>query len=215
MAVRLARRADAIVWASLALAVGCAAAPPSMGLRPMALPAATPAGPFVARALDEGLGPVIQLLSEGGREGYRSLRLGEAQMEGWLGAAALARGRTTFGGMVPGPGDRRWFAWRRWRGSALSGWCARGVRVLEPGGPEGFVRRTVVVERVLVIGARGGQRWAAWLEGVVLSRVGLRIAPWVPHAQAVEAPRRSHPDVELWDCDLARPPATSARPPGG
>jgi hypothetical protein len=215
MPVRRALRADARLAVSIALTLGCASAPRSLGMRPMEVPPAARTGAFVARQLDQGLGPVISALSEGGREGYRSLRLGEAQMDGWLGEAAIARGRTTFVGMVPGPGDRRWFAWRRWRGSALQGWCARGVRVLEANGPEGLLRRTVLVERVLVVGGRGGQRWAAWLEGLLLSREGWRFAPWVPHSQAVEAPRRSHADLELWDCDLARPAATSAPRPGG
>ena len=186
-----------------------------MGLRPMAVPPTGRPEAFIASALDRGLPTVIRLLSERGREGYRALRLGEAQMDGWLDEAAITRGRTTFVGMVPGLNDRRWFAWRRWRGSTLLGWCARGVRLPEANGPEGFLRRTVLVERVLVVGGRAEHRWAAWLEGLVLSREGWRFAPWIPHAQAVEAPRRSHPDVDLWDCDLARPPATSALPPGG
>ncbi len=170
---------------------------------------------FARGRLDEGLPQVVRALSEAGRDGYRALRLSDAQMEGWMSAEAVARGRATFVGMVPGPRDRRWFAWNRWRGSAVIGWCARGVRVVEAGDGEGFVRRTLVVERVLVVGARGDQRWAAWLEGLVLASDGWRFAPWAPHAQSVEAPRRSHADVELWDCDLERSPATSAPPPGG
>ena len=27
---------------------------------------------------------------------------------------------------------------------------------------------------------------------------------WVPYEDAVEAPRREHSDLALWDCDLAR-----------
>lgn len=181
----------------------------------MEVPGPAGVNAFAAAQLDRGLPTVIRALADAGREGYRALRLGEAQMDGWLGAAARTRSRVTFVGMVPGRGDRRWFAWHRWRGSALRGWCARGVRVLEPDGPEGFLRRTLVADRVLVVGGRGEHRWAAWLEGLVLARDGWRLAPWVPHAQAVEGPRRSHPDVDLWDCDLARPPATSARRPGG
>jgi hypothetical protein len=210
-----ARRADAIVVASLALALGCAAAVPSVGLRPMDLPAAVAPRDLVSSRLDAGLPALLRALSERGREGYRALRLNGAQMDGWLSPDAITRGRNTFVGMVPGSADHRWFAWRRWRGSALLGWCARGVRVDEANGPEGFVRRTLLVERLLVVGGRGDQRWAAWLEGLMLSRDGWRFAPWVPHAQSVEAPRRSHPDIELWDCDVARSPATSARPPGG
>ena len=213
--MRLAPRAERALAAALALSLGCAAAPPSLGLRPMAVPSAE-RGPSFARAqLERGLPVVMRALSERGRDGYRGLRLGEGQMEGWLSPAAVARGRTTFVGMLPGPGDRRWFAWRRWRGSALLGWCARGVRSHEADGPEGFLHRTLVVERVLVVGGRDEHRWAAWLEGLVLTRDSWRFAPWVPHAQSVEAPRRSHPDADLWDCDLARPPVTSARRPGG
>lgn len=197
----------------LALALGCAAAP-SMGLRPMAIPATELTEAFVSTALDGGLPTVIRVLTEGGRDGYRALRLGEAQMDGWLNEAAITRGRATFLGMVPGINDRRWFAWRRWRGSVLQGWCARGVRVQEANGPEGFLRRTVLVERVLVVGGGAEHRWAAWLEGVVLSQEGWRFAPWIPHAQSVEAPRRSHSDIDLWDCDLARAPTISALPPG-
>ncbi len=181
----------------------------------MDLPPAIAPSAFARARLDEGLPRVVRALSEAGRDGYRSLRLTDAQMEGWMSAEAITRGRATFVGMVPGPRDRRWFAWDRWRGSSVIGWCARGVRVVEAGGGEGFLRRTLLVERVLVVGARGEHRWAAWLEGLVLASDGWRFAPWAPHAQSVEAPRRAHADVELWDCDLASPPTTSARRPGG
>lgn len=212
--MRRAPLADRAVLLSVALCVGCAAAP-SLGLRPMEVPPPAQQGAFVGALLDQRLPAVMRALSERGREGYRVLRLREAQMDGWLSPDAIARGRLTFVGMVPGMNDRRWFSWRRWRGSVLRGWCARGVRVMEANGPEGFLRRTLMVERVLVVGGRAEHRWGAWLEGLILSRGGWRFAPWVPHAQGVEAPRRSHPDVDLWDCDLARPPATSAPPPGG
>lgn len=201
---------------TIALSLGCASAvAPSLGLRPMAVPPAPSPEAFATSRLNDGLPAVLRALSERGREGYRSLRLGDAQMDGWLTSDAIARGRSTFVGMVPGLHDRRWFGWHRWRGSTVIGWCARGVRVAEAGGREGFVQRTLTVERVLVVGARGEHRWAAWLEGLMLAADGWRFAPWVPHAQSVEAPRRSHADLELWDCDLARPPATSAPPPGG
>lgn len=171
---------------------------------------------FATARLDAELPAVIAALSTRGRDGYRSLRLGDAQMDGWMTGPAIARRRATFVGMVPGLNDRRWFSWRRWTGSALEGWCARGVRVLVPGGPEGMTAPTLAVDRVLVVGARDGLRWAAWLEGLVLAQGGWRFAPWVPHAQSIEAPRRGHPDVDLWDCDLARRPlTTSAPPPGG
>jgi hypothetical protein len=204
-----ARHAEAA--AVVALALGCAA-PPSLGLRPMAVPARARDEAFAAAQLDQGLPTLMRALSERGRDGYRALRLREAQLDGWLSPEAIARVRSMLPGMVPGPGDGRWFAWRRWRGSALVGWCARGVRVLEPGGAEGSLQRTLAVERALVVGDSAGHRWAAWLEGLVLSRDGWRFAPWVAHARSVEAPRRSHPDVDLWDCDLARAPPTSAPP---
>ena len=208
------RRAELARLGCWALAVGCGAGTPT-GARPRSVPAQVGEGAFASARLDEGLPVIVRALSERGRDGYRALRLGDRGLEGWLVEAAIARGRSTFVGVVPGPGDRRWFAWHRWRGSAVRGWCARGVRVVEPDGPEGFRQRTLWVERVLVVGTQGEHRWAAWLEGLVLASDGWRFAPWVPHAQAVEAPRRSHPDVELWDCDLARPVATSAQPPGG
>ena len=125
------------------------------------------------------------------------------------------RQRNTLVGIVPSANDRRWTAWRRWGGSTVAGWCARGVRVAERDGAEGFTTRTVVIDRLLVVGVRDGATWAAWTEGLVLEQGGWRLAPWVPHAASVEAPRRAHPDVDLWDCDLARRPATSAPPPGG
>lgn len=213
--MRRARRADATVVVALAWVVGCAAAAPSVGLRPMEVPPLAQPVTFATARLDEGLPSLMRALSEHGREGYRALRLSEAQTQGWLSAEAVTRGRNTFVGMVPGLNDRRWFAWRRWRGSVLLGWCGRGVRVREAQGPEGFLRSTIVVDRVLVVAGLGDHRWGAWLEGLVLARDGWRFAPWIPHAQAVEAPRRSHPDVDLWDCDVARRPTTSARPPGG
>lgn len=210
------RRTERGLLLFAALAVGCAAAAgPSTGLRPIDPPAAVRAEALATTWLDRGLPAVVDALSERGREGYRALRLSDAQVDDWMSAAAIARGRSTFVGMVPGQHDRRWFAWRRWRGSAVLGWCARGARVAEVNGPDGFLRRTLVVDRVLVVGGREGHRWGAWLEGLVLARDGWRFAPWVPHAQSVEGPRRSHPDVDLWDCDLARRPATSAPPPGG
>lgn len=209
-----ARRADGVVV--VALALGCAAVVPSLGLRPAEVPPGAHAlHAFASARLDASLPALITTLSGQGRDGYRALRLNESQMDGWMTAAAIARGRAAFVGMIPGLNDRRWFAWRRWHGSALVGWCARGVRVLDANGPEGFERRTLLVERVLVVGARGDHRWAAWLEGLLLSQAGWRFAPWVPHAQSVEGPRRAHPDLDLWDCDLARPAAISARRPGG
>lgn len=198
-----------------AIALGCASAPPVVRSHPAMVPAAVAPMEFAASAIDRGIPTLMQRIGEGGREGYRQLRLTHAEMEGWVAPDALARHRTILAGLFPSPADRRWFAWQRWQGSSLTGWCARGVRVASRGGTDGFVEPTLVVDRLLVLGSRDGATWAAWLEGLVLTSTGWRFAPWVPHAQSLEAPRRGHPDVHLWDCDLARQPATSTRPPGG
>ncbi len=206
------RRRSEIV---LALTCGCATTPAVPVAHPRAVPPGVAPMAFVSAALERDLPAFVDTLSTQGRDGYRRLRLGSEQMEGWLGPDALTRQRNTLVGIVPSANDRRWTAWRRWGGSTVAGWCARGVRVAERDGAEGFTTRTVVIDRLLVVGVRDGATWAAWTEGLVLEQGGWRLAPWVPHAASVEAPRRAHPDVDLWDCDLARRPATSAPPPGG
>lgn len=159
----------------------------------------------LTRAVESGVRPLLATL-ERGRDGYRALRMRRHDLVGWMRPETLEQMQRARVGLVPGPLDPRWQSWATRRGSALVGWCARGARQVEPGGREGFLVRTITVDRLLLVAARGGRRWGAWVEGLVLTRDGWRFLPWVPVDRAVEAPRWDHADLSLWDCDVGRRP---------
>ncbi|MFO0608930.1 MAG: hypothetical protein U0324_37535 [Polyangiales bacterium] len=152
----------------------------------------------------EGAPVVLERLIREGAGGMRALRLRHAEVESVFTEAGRRRVAGSVAGITPSPREPRWQMLAAHRGQALVGWCARGVRVAEGGGAEGFASRTLYVERLLLVGAEPGGRWALWVEGLVLTGAGWRMLPWVPYEDAVEAPRRDHSDLALWDCDLAR-----------
>jgi hypothetical protein len=152
----------------------------------------------------EGVPEVFQALSERGAAGMRALRLRPAEVAEVFTDTGRQRIERSVAGLTPSPHERRWQLLALRRSNPVVGWCARGVRVAEPGGVEGFRARTLFVERVLIVGREPTGRWAAWVEGLVLTGVGWRMLPWVTFEDAVEAPRRDHTDLGLWDCDLAR-----------
>ncbi len=154
--------------------------------------------------LTEGTPAVLRTLVEGGAAGLRGLRLRASELDAVFTEAGRRRVEQSVAGITPSPREVRWQMLAVHRGDPLVGWCARGVRVAEAGGAEGFQRRTLYVERLLLVGGEAGGRWALWVEGLVLTGAGWRMLPWVPYEDAVEAPRRDHSDLALWDCDLAR-----------
>jgi hypothetical protein len=152
----------------------------------------------------EGAPTLLRALSEGGVDGFRALRLRHDEVVELFNDTGRARIEQSVPGLTPSPRERRWQVFAQHRGDALVGWCARGVRIAQPNGPEGFRERVLLVERLLIVGAEPDGRWAAWVEALVLTGAGWRMVPWVPYADAVEAPRRDHSDLVLWDCDLAQ-----------
>ncbi len=152
----------------------------------------------------EGVPEVFRTLAERGAAGMRGLRLRPAEVNELFTDAGRRRIESSVAGLMPSAHERRWQLFARRRGDRVAGWCARGVHVGEAGGLEGFKHRTLYVDRVLIVGGDGGERWAAWVEGLVLTGVGWRMLPWVSYESAVEAPRRGHSDLSLWDCDLSR-----------
>lgn len=201
---------------ALALTCGCASAGPRYTRvmpPPVDVPERAVASGWVAREVTRGLPGVVVALTESGLRGFRTLRLHHEEVEQVLTPAGRARVERSFVGRTPVAAEARWYMLARLRGSAVAGWCARGVRVAEASGAEGFAHRTVYIERLLVVGSEpGGGLWGAWLEGLMLTRAGWRMLPWVPYESAVETPRRDHTDIELWECDLGVRPAP--RPPG-
>ena len=201
---------------ALAWTFGCASAGPRY-TRVMPPPVDVPdhalASGWVAGEVTRWLPGVVTTLTTSGLRGFRTLRLHHEEVEQVLTPAGRTRVERSFVGRTPVAAEARWHMLARLHGSTVAGWCARGVRVAEGGGAEGFAHRTVYIERLLVVGDEpGGGLWGAWLEGLMLTRVGWRMLPWVPYEAAVETPRRNHTDIELWDCDLALRPAP--RPPG-
>ena len=95
----------------------------------------------------------------------------------------------------------------------MVGWCARGARVQEPGGEEGFAQRLLTVDRLLVVSEGRDGLTAFWVEGLALDDDGWRWLPWVPWSEAVETPRGAHADIGLWVCDLDAPVASRSGSP--
>jgi len=152
----------------------------------------------------EGATVLFERLTREGAAGLRALRLRHEEFVGMFTEMGRRRAMGSVAGITPSPREPRWQMLTAHRGQSLVGWCARGVRVTETGGAEGFAVRTLHVERLLLVGAEPGGRWAFWVEGSLLTPSGWRILPWVAYETAVEAPRRDHSDLVLWDCDLAR-----------
>ena len=82
-----------------------------------------------------------------------------------------------------------------------AGVCVQGAREEAASGPLGLLTDAWVFDRILLIGRRaGGQRVAAWIEGVfVYSDTGFAALD----LERVEEPRWEHSDLEIAPCDLA------------
>ncbi len=198
--MRLTDRAFAAVAVALAGCAGAARALPP----PIEVPDDAARSGWAEARIAEGVPEVFRALSERGAAGMRALRLRPVEVSELFTDAGRQRIERSVPGLTPSPRERRWQLLAQRRSRPVLGWCARGVRVAEPGGVEGFRARTLFVERVLIVGAEESGRWAAWVEGLVLTSAGWRMLPWVTFEDAVEAPRRDHTDLGIWDCDLAR-----------
>lgn len=198
--MRLVDRVLLAVTVSLAACASASHALPP----PVEVPLDATRSGWAEARIGEGVTEVFRSLSERGAAGLRALRLRPAEVAELFNDAGRARIERSVAGLTPSPHERRWRLLSQQRGAQVLGWCARGVRVAEAEGVEGFRNRTLFVERVLIVGADGPDRWGAWVEGLVLTSVGWRMLPWVTFEDAVEAPRRDHTDLGLWDCDLAR-----------
>lgn len=199
--MRRLRRRDgaALAWA---LAAGCGAGA-FVALPAAAVPSGADERAWARARLREGLPGFVDALTSRGAEALRALRLRDVEVRSWLNETGQRRARESMTGVAPSSRERRMVALHHWRGSTVTGFCARGVRIVEGDGPEGFAQRTLVVDRVLVVAARSGATWAMWCEGLVWAPGGWRVLPWVPYATVVEAPRRDHFDAQVWDCDVA------------
>jgi hypothetical protein len=190
--------------AACAVAAAACASTQAARLPTVAVPDGALRSGWAEARVAEGAPVVLARLTGQGAAGMRGLRLRAAEVEGLFTEAGRRRVARVVPGITPSPREPRWQMLAAHRGDPLVGWCARGVRVAEGGGAEGFAQRTLYVDRLLLVGSEPGGRWALWVEGVVLTGAGWRMLPWVPYEDAVEAPRRDHSDLALWDCDLAR-----------
>ncbi|MFO0627893.1 MAG: hypothetical protein U0325_20110 [Polyangiales bacterium] len=196
--------------AALLALVGCASSGAVHGVRLAAVPPDAMASGWARRQADAATLAIFQSLTH---EGLAALRRGRVTLDGevdLLSEAGRERAGRAMPGLRPRPTERRWTVLRRLGDHRLTGWCARGVQVVEGGGPEGFVQRVLTVDRLLLVADGPDGRWGFWLEGLVLDGAAWRWLPWVAWADAVEAPRGAHTDIGMWTCDLERrPPAVS------
>lgn len=191
-------------------ACAVAAATPLRRLRP--LPGDPMRDGWAQARVEAATVALVGALTEDGWGTLQRRRIRDAEVETFLDARGLARARGSVVGLRPRTTERRWGALRRLRGAPVAGWCARGVRVQDVGGVEGFAQSVLTIERILVVldGTEG--RTGFWLEGLVLDDDGWRWLPWVPWSDAVETPRADHTDIGLWACDLERALSRSGSP---
>jgi hypothetical protein len=149
---------------------------------------------------------VHRALSAGGADGHLALRLRPGEFTHHLSTSGLARVQAAQVGTSSIEGEPRWTHLRALARSPMVGFCARGVRMAEPAGPEGLLARSLYVDRLLLIGAERDGLWGSWIEGLILTERGWRLDPIVTFAQQVEDPRRGHADVQFWDCDIGQAP---------
>lgn len=192
--------------ALLVAAAGCASVAPAPR-RLRAVPADALRSGWAATRVDDATRALLSSLATEGLDALRRRRIRHDERAVFLDDRGQARAAGSVVGMSPRPSERRWVALRRLRGARLAGWCARGVRVHDPGGAEGFAQPALTVDRLLVVAEDDRGLVGFWVEGVVLDDDGWRWLPWVPWADAVEAPRADHSDIALWVCDLERRPA--------
>jgi hypothetical protein len=192
---------------ALALALGCATGGAPRGVRLAQIPPDAVASGWASRQADVATQQLFLSLT---REGIPALRRGRVTLDGevdLLSEAGRERAGRSMPGLRPRATERRWTVLRRLADHHLVGWCARGVQVIEGGGPEGFVQRVLTVDRLLVVTDGADGRWGFWLEGLVLDGGAWRWLPWVSWADAVEAPRGAHTDIAMWTCEMERRPA--------
>jgi hypothetical protein len=144
--------------------------------------------------------------SSAGSEGLLRLRLHGDEISGLFTPNAAERITRIPTGLYPNEGEQRWHMFSALSHSPLVGFCARGVRTVEPNGEEGFRQRALVVDRLLLVGSEPGGLWGAWVEGLLLTPSGWRLLPTIPYDRQVQTPRRDHADVQLWDCDIGERP---------
>lgn len=153
-----------------------------------------------------------RVFSQEGAEGHLRLRLRRPELDAFFTENGIHRIERLPVGLSPSPGEQRWHMFSVLGDSTLVGYCARGIRITEPNGPEGFKVAALVVDRLLIVGSERDGLWGAWIEGLMLTPEGWRLLPTVPFERQVETPRRDHTDVQLWDCDLGeRTWGTTAR----
>ncbi len=205
-----ARRAVNGVGRPLALAMlvaGCGGTEAARGVGFATLPEGSLARGWAEPLVAQAAPAMFAALSTRGASALVALRLHGADVPGFFTEAGQARIARGIPGLVPRASERRWQALHALANTAVAGWCARGVRLVEANGPEGFRGRALTVDRLLVVGVEPGGYWGMWLEGLVYTAEGWRFLPTVPYGEAVQAPRRDHADVDLWDCDLGVRPS--------
>ncbi len=147
-----------------------------------------------------------QTLAREGSDGFLSLRIHADQVPSLFSQSAGERLLRVNVGVAPSDSEPRWIHFRALSASPLVGFCARGVRIAEPNGPDGLRARALVVDRLLIVGSGESAFWGAWIEGLILTENGWRLMPSVPFSRQAEDPRSNHADVQLWDCDLSQRP---------
>lgn len=158
-------------------------------------------------AIAEGAQQLLTELGARGPEGLRALRLSSSEVQRWFTIVAAGRIASVVSGAQPYAAERRWVLWSSLGRGSVVGWCARGVRRVERDGLEGFRFRTLVVDRLLLVGREPGGLWGAWASHAARGPDGRwRLIPSVPLDEQVETPRRDHADMQLWDCDLGQRP---------
>lgn len=190
---------------ALAALLGCATGAPR-GVRLAPVPADALASGWASRQVGVATQELFDALT---RDGIAALRRRRVSLDGdvdLLSEAGRERAGRSMPGLRPRGTERRWAILRRLSEHRLVGWCARGVQVVEGGGPEGFVQRVLTVDRLLLVADGADGRWGFWLEGLVLDGGAWRWLPWVSWADAVEAPRGAHTDIAMWTCEMARRP---------
>jgi len=148
-----------------------------------------------------------QALRESGQRFYAALSRGEPE-DTVLDALALRRvvdstAATRYSAQRAGLGLRlgvRPAEFEAFRSAEFAGVCVQGARQRAAGGVLGLLQPTWTFDRVLVVGRRpGGQRVAAWLEGVfAFTDQGF----YALDLSRAEAPRWEHSDLELASCDV-------------
>lgn len=199
------RRAESL--AALALAACAHGASGPVARRLAGVPDDALTSGWARARIDGASRALFGLLTTNGVDALRRRRIRGDDLVTFLDERGRARAAQSVAGMTPRASERRWSVLRRMQDERVVGWCARGVRIHDPGGAEGFAQRLLTVDRLLVVSDGRDGLTGFWIEGVALDDDGWRWLPWVPWSDAVETPRGAHTDIALWVCDLDRPVA--------